>query len=172
MYRITSCMRMSLFGVGAQTKDGLKMGKSLGNVLDPKLLVSAYGADAVRYFFMKEVVFGQVTVPPFPCPRPRDSSNRCSLPTAIGASQMGIVKGSNSSDKLIVTVEFSGATWGSTSLKAPASRRVRIALYMALLCCSWIWLGSVVAREGLTLLKAGSPSLQSALSSCRRFLNS
>jgi hypothetical protein len=43
-----------------QTKDGLKMGKSLGNVLEPTVLVSAYGADAVRYFFMKEVVFGQV----------------------------------------------------------------------------------------------------------------
>ena len=36
------------------------MGKSLGNVLEPRLLVSAYGADAVRFFFMKEVVFGQV----------------------------------------------------------------------------------------------------------------
>eukprot|EP00884_Botryococcus_braunii_P015757 jgi/Botrbrau1/2865/Bobra.0036s0010.1 len=48
-----------IFAHGFLTKDGLKMGKSLGNVLDPKLLVSAYGADAVRYFFMKEVVFGQ-----------------------------------------------------------------------------------------------------------------
>lgn len=52
-----------------QTKDGLKMGKSLGNVLDPKVLVGAYGSDAVRYFFMKEVVFGQVRFPP-PLPSP------------------------------------------------------------------------------------------------------
>ena len=36
------------------------MGKSLGNVLDPGALVAAYGADAVRFFFLKEVDFGQV----------------------------------------------------------------------------------------------------------------
>lgn len=41
-------------------QDGLKMGKSLGNVLDPVALVQAYGADAVRFFFLKEVDFGQV----------------------------------------------------------------------------------------------------------------
>lgn len=39
------------------------MGKSLGNVLDPVALVDAYGADAVRFFFLKEVDFGQVGQP-------------------------------------------------------------------------------------------------------------
>lgn len=34
------------------------MGKSLGNVLDPRALVDAYGADAVRFFFMREIAFG------------------------------------------------------------------------------------------------------------------
>lgn len=38
----------------------MKMGKSLGNVLDPVALVTAYGADAVRFFFLKEVDFGRV----------------------------------------------------------------------------------------------------------------
>ena len=38
----------------------MKMGKSLGNVLDPVALVSAYGADAVRFYFLKEIEFGQV----------------------------------------------------------------------------------------------------------------
>ena len=47
-----------VFGHGFLTKDGMKMGKSLGNTLEPNILVSAYGADAVRYYFMKEVVFG------------------------------------------------------------------------------------------------------------------
>jgi methionyl-tRNA synthetase len=37
-----------VFGHGFLTKDGMKMGKSLGNVLDPFKLVGAYGADAVR----------------------------------------------------------------------------------------------------------------------------
>jgi methionyl-tRNA synthetase len=35
------------------------MGKSLGNVVDPLALVRAYGADAVRYFLMRETHFGQ-----------------------------------------------------------------------------------------------------------------
>ena len=48
-----------VFGLGFLTKDGLKMGKSLGNVLEPVALVNAYGADAVRYYFMREVSFGQ-----------------------------------------------------------------------------------------------------------------
>lgn len=48
-----------VWGHGFITKDGLKMGKSLGNVLDPVALVQAYGADAVRFFFLKEVDFGQ-----------------------------------------------------------------------------------------------------------------
>ena len=37
-----------VFGHGFLTKDGTKMGKSLGNVLDPFALTRTYGADAVR----------------------------------------------------------------------------------------------------------------------------
>ena len=38
---------------------GEKMSKSLGNVVAPADLVSQYGVDAVRYFFMREVPWGQ-----------------------------------------------------------------------------------------------------------------
>ncbi|MBW4551869.1 MAG: methionine--tRNA ligase [Aphanocapsa sp. GSE-SYN-MK-11-07L] len=48
-----------VFGHGFLTKDGLKMGKSLGNTLDPIALVERYGADAVRYYFLKEIEFGR-----------------------------------------------------------------------------------------------------------------
>jgi len=48
-----------IFGHGYLTKDGLKMGKALGNVLDPFALVQEFGADAVRYYFLKEIEFGQ-----------------------------------------------------------------------------------------------------------------
>lgn len=48
-----------VFGHGFLTKDGQKMGKSLGNTLNPFELVDTYGADAVRYYFMKEVEFGR-----------------------------------------------------------------------------------------------------------------
>ncbi|MEM6839651.1 MAG: methionine--tRNA ligase, partial [Cyanobacteria bacterium P01_C01_bin.120] len=48
-----------VFGHGFLTKDGLKMGKSLGNTLDPFALVEQYGADAVRFYFLKEIEFGR-----------------------------------------------------------------------------------------------------------------
>uniref|UniRef100_A0A0D9VR20 methionine--tRNA ligase n=1 Tax=Leersia perrieri TaxID=77586 RepID=A0A0D9VR20_9ORYZ len=48
----------AVFGHGFLTKDGMKMGKSLGNTLEPKDLVNRFGADAVRYFFLREVEFG------------------------------------------------------------------------------------------------------------------
>ncbi|KAJ6820382.1 methionine--tRNA ligase, chloroplastic/mitochondrial isoform X1 [Iris pallida] len=47
-----------VFGHGFLTKDGMKMGKSLGNTLEPKDLVDRFGPDAVRYFFLREVEFG------------------------------------------------------------------------------------------------------------------
>lgn len=48
----------AVFGHGFLTKDGLKMGKTLGNTLEPKDLVNRFGSDAVRYFFIREVEFG------------------------------------------------------------------------------------------------------------------
>jgi methionyl-tRNA synthetase len=38
---------------------GEKMSKSVGNVVDPFALADAYGVDAFRYFFLREVPFGQ-----------------------------------------------------------------------------------------------------------------
>ena len=48
-----------VFGHGFLTKDGLKMGKTLGNTIDPFDLVERYGADAVRYYFLKEIELGK-----------------------------------------------------------------------------------------------------------------
>jgi methionyl-tRNA synthetase len=48
-----------VFGHGLLTRDGIKMGKTLGNVIDPFDLVTRYGADAVRYYFLKEIEFGK-----------------------------------------------------------------------------------------------------------------
>ncbi|MBI2502032.1 MAG: methionine--tRNA ligase [Candidatus Latescibacteria bacterium] len=39
--------------------DGRKMSKSLGNVLDPFALAQEYGPDAVRYFALRELPYGQ-----------------------------------------------------------------------------------------------------------------
>lgn len=45
----------SIFVHGYITVDNQKMSKSLGNVIDPFELVEKYGADAVRYFFLREI---------------------------------------------------------------------------------------------------------------------
>ena len=39
--------------------DGQKMSKSLGNVVDPFELAEKYGPDAVRYYLLKDTVYGQ-----------------------------------------------------------------------------------------------------------------
>lgn len=44
---------------GWWTRDGEKMSKSKGNVVDPKVVANAYGLDAFRYFMLREVPFGQ-----------------------------------------------------------------------------------------------------------------
>jgi methionyl-tRNA synthetase len=48
-----------VFGHGFLTKDGHKMSKSLGNTVDPLALIERYGADAFRFYFLKEIEFGK-----------------------------------------------------------------------------------------------------------------
>ena len=48
-----------VFGHGWLIVDGTKMSKSLGNVIDPIPLIDRYGADALRYYLLKEVRLGQ-----------------------------------------------------------------------------------------------------------------
>jgi len=47
-----------LFAHGWWTKDGEKISKSLGNVIDPMELIEKYGVDQTRFFLMSEVTFG------------------------------------------------------------------------------------------------------------------
>ena len=47
-----------VFGHGFLTREGQKMGKSIGNVLDPNLLLSKYGKDPVRWFLIKDISLG------------------------------------------------------------------------------------------------------------------
>ena len=48
-----------VFAHGFLYNRGEKMSKSVGNVVDPVSLVETFGADAVRYFLLREVPFGQ-----------------------------------------------------------------------------------------------------------------
>ena len=47
-----------VFAHGWITVDGQKMGKSLGNAVDPFALAERFGADALRYFLLREAPFG------------------------------------------------------------------------------------------------------------------
>ncbi|HEX8655027.1 MAG TPA: methionine--tRNA ligase [Allosphingosinicella sp.] len=48
-----------VFGHGHVLLRGEKMSKSAGNVIDPEALIEAFGTDAVRYFLLRDVTFGQ-----------------------------------------------------------------------------------------------------------------
>jgi len=48
-----------IFAHGFFTIDGQKISKSLGNAIDPLDLAQKYGTDAVRYFLLREIPFGQ-----------------------------------------------------------------------------------------------------------------
>jgi methionyl-tRNA synthetase len=48
-----------VFSHGFLNNKGVKMSKSDGNVVDPFTMSAQYGVDAMRYFFLREVPFGQ-----------------------------------------------------------------------------------------------------------------
>ncbi|MBL4727428.1 MAG: methionine--tRNA ligase [Rhizobiaceae bacterium] len=47
-----------VFGHGFLFNNGEKMSKSTGNVVDPFTMVEAYGVDQTRFFFLREIPFG------------------------------------------------------------------------------------------------------------------
>jgi methionyl-tRNA synthetase len=48
-----------VFAHGWLTKDGQKISKTTGNTVDPSALVAEFGSDAVRYYLLRGIVFGQ-----------------------------------------------------------------------------------------------------------------
>src|SRR4249919_1283864 len=48
-----------VYGHGFLLSRGEKMSKSVGNVIDPMALAERFGVDALRYFLLREVPFGQ-----------------------------------------------------------------------------------------------------------------
>ena len=49
----------TIYAHGWWTVNGEKMSKSRGNVVDPNKMIDEFGADAFRYFLLREVPFGQ-----------------------------------------------------------------------------------------------------------------
>lgn len=48
-----------IFAHGFFTLNGQKISKSIGNIVDPRDLVPTYGLDAIRYFMLREMTFGE-----------------------------------------------------------------------------------------------------------------
>lgn len=49
----------TVFAHGWWTVEGEKMSKSIGNTIDPVEMVGVYGSDALRYFLLRDLSFGQ-----------------------------------------------------------------------------------------------------------------
>ena len=47
-----------IFAHGWWTNEGKKISKSLGNIIDPNEIINEYGLDALRFFLLREVPFG------------------------------------------------------------------------------------------------------------------
>ena len=47
-----------IIGHGFLTREGQKMGKSLGNILDPTILLKKYGEEPVRWYLLKDISLG------------------------------------------------------------------------------------------------------------------
>lgn len=58
LHAIGEALPRKIFAHGFFTINGQKISKSLGNAVDPVELVKEYGADAVRYFVLREIPFG------------------------------------------------------------------------------------------------------------------
>ena len=48
----------SIFGHGFISVNGQKLSKSLGNVIEPSAIAERFGADALRYFLLREITWG------------------------------------------------------------------------------------------------------------------
>jgi methionyl-tRNA synthetase len=55
---IGEALPKKIFAHGFFTVNGQKISKSLGNAIDPVELVNEYGADAIRYFLLRDIPFG------------------------------------------------------------------------------------------------------------------
>jgi methionyl-tRNA synthetase len=87
-----------VFAHGWLTKDGRKISKTTGNVIDPSALAAEFGSDAVRYYFLRAIPFGQDGdftqadfVARYTADLANDFGNLVQRATALGARHAGRV---------------------------------------------------------------------------------
>lgn len=127
----------AVFVHGYFTVNGQKMSKTLGNVIDPIELVEKYGADALRYYFLREI-------PPF---SDGDFSERRfkELYNADLANSLG-----NTISRVAKLAENSGLQWNTTMLPEEIFSPTQIAAFAEFRfdqVLSSIWTDDVGALE-------------------------
>ena len=58
LYALDYQLPKSIFAHGWWTNNGIKISKSLGNVVDPEKLIAKYSADYLRYYLLREIQLG------------------------------------------------------------------------------------------------------------------
>ena len=96
-----------VFSHGFVNNNGEKMGKTLGNIVDPVELISKSSSDAYRYFFMRE------------CPYPSDGDYSGQRYEEVYNSELANNLGNMNSRGMTLTIKNFGGVFPGTAGKVP-----------------------------------------------------
>jgi len=115
---------------------GIKMSKSIGNVINPSDIVKEYGTDALRYFLLREISSFEDS--PFTMARFKEAYN-ANLANGLGNLVSRIMK--MAEDNLTSPVEVSTLRPDQVFLKNMENFNVQKAIELI-----WLWIGALDAR--------------------------
>ncbi len=138
---------------------GLKMSKTLGNVVDPSDIVAEYGTDALRYFLLREV--SNFEDSPFTIERFKDAYNS-GLANGIGNLTSRIMK--MATTNLEKPVEVIEARYDQVFINNMESFNIHKASELI-----WLWVGELDAiiqeKEPFKLIKTNPEEAKKIISS-------
>jgi len=137
---------------------GLKMSKTLGNVVDPKEIVAEYGTDALRFFLAKEI--SNFEDSPFTPERFKDAYNS-GLANGLGNLTSRIMK--MATTNLEKPVEITTFRYDATFIKNMESYNIQKASELV-----WSWVGEldtlIQEKEPFKLIKTDPGNAKSIIS--------